>query len=97
LGVVLMRILESTPTWYAGTISLLSLGRLVRPHEWLAPHIQEGMRVLDLGTETGALALLAASQGADVVAIDVKPFGLGQRLEMALMWAAGREDVGRFC
>jgi demethylmenaquinone methyltransferase/2-methoxy-6-polyprenyl-1,4-benzoquinol methylase len=79
-----MRSLESTPTRYDSGIALLTLGRLVRLRDWLATHIQTGMRVLDLGTGTGALALLAASQGADVIAIDVNP-GM---LEVAMRNAA---------
>jgi demethylmenaquinone methyltransferase/2-methoxy-6-polyprenyl-1,4-benzoquinol methylase len=68
-----MRFLESTPTRYDRGIAVLTLGRLVGLQDWLATYVETGMRVLDLGTGTGALALLAASRGADVVAIDVNP------------------------
>jgi magnesium-protoporphyrin O-methyltransferase len=39
---------------------------------WL-PEDMSGMRVLDAGCGTGALALQAAARGADVVAIDLSP------------------------
>jgi magnesium-protoporphyrin O-methyltransferase len=39
---------------------------------WL-PENMEGMRLLDAGCGTGALALVAASRGAEVVAIDLSP------------------------
>lgn len=40
--------------------------------DWL-PADLEGMRILDAGCGTGALALIAAERGADVVAIDIAP------------------------
>jgi len=36
-------------------------------------HVKAGERVLDLGTGSGVLAVSAAKQGADVVAIDINP------------------------
>jgi demethylmenaquinone methyltransferase/2-methoxy-6-polyprenyl-1,4-benzoquinol methylase len=73
MSLVLMRVLESTPSRYDWGIRLLTLGRAERLYDWLAAHIQSGWRVLDLGTGTGALALRAAAMGAEVIAIDVNP------------------------
>jgi HemK-like putative methylase len=44
----------------------------------LAKHIsvRPGERILDLGTGSGAMALLAAQQGADVIAVDISPLAV---------------------
>jgi demethylmenaquinone methyltransferase/2-methoxy-6-polyprenyl-1,4-benzoquinol methylase len=73
MSVVFMRVLESAPSRYDRGIRLLTLGRADRLYDWLAAHTQSGWRVLDLGAGTAALALRAASRGAEVVAIDVNP------------------------
>ncbi len=68
-----MRVLESAPSRYDWGIRLLTLGQQERTYDRLAAQIKPGWRVLDLGTGTGALALRAAAQGADVTGIDVNP------------------------
>jgi demethylmenaquinone methyltransferase/2-methoxy-6-polyprenyl-1,4-benzoquinol methylase len=73
MSVVLMRVLESTPSRYDQGIRLLTLGRADRLYDWLASHIHPRSRVLDLGAGTGAMALRAAARNAEVVAIDVNP------------------------
>jgi demethylmenaquinone methyltransferase/2-methoxy-6-polyprenyl-1,4-benzoquinol methylase len=73
MSVVFMRVLESAPSRYDQGIRLLTLGRVDALGDWLAARVQSGWRVLDLGAGTGALALRAASQGAEVVAMDVNP------------------------
>jgi magnesium-protoporphyrin O-methyltransferase len=49
---------------------------------WL-PANMEGLRLLDAGCGTGALALEAARRGADVVAIDISPTLVGLARERA--------------
>jgi len=41
--------------------------------EWLAGHVQPGMRVLDFGCGSGVLGIAAALLGAEVVAVDHDP------------------------
>lgn len=61
---------------------------------WM-PQDMTGMRVLDAGCGTGALALVAASRGAEVVAIDLSP-----QLVTLAAERAGRDPFARrvtFC
>jgi demethylmenaquinone methyltransferase/2-methoxy-6-polyprenyl-1,4-benzoquinol methylase len=104
MSVVFMRVLESAPSRYDRGIHLLTLGRVDDLRDWLATYVQSGWRVLDLGAGTGALALRAASRGAEVVAIDVNPgmldvarrraevAGLGERIMWREMGVAEMDD-----
>lgn len=68
---VYMKILESQPRRYDRGIAWLSFGAAERGRrEMVESAVREGDRVLDIGTGTGALALLAAGRGAQVVGID---------------------------
>jgi len=57
---------------------------------WL-PNDLHGMRILDAGCGTGALALEAAARGAEVVAIDLSP----QLVALAAERAAGQPGANR--
>ncbi len=77
---VYMKILESQPERYDRGITLLSLGTADRARRRLVEDaVQPGMRVLEIGCGTGALTVLAARKGAEVVAFDVS----GPMLAMA--------------
>jgi magnesium-protoporphyrin O-methyltransferase len=56
---------------------------------WL-PQDLEGKRVLDAGCGTGALAILAAKRGADVVAIDLSP----TLIDLARARAPAKSELG---
>ena len=75
-----MKILESQPERYDRGITLLSLGAADRARRRLVDDtVRPGLRVLDIGCGTGALTVLAAGVGAEVVAFDVS----GPMLAMA--------------
>lgn len=77
---VYMKILESQPERYDRGITLLSLGTADRARRRLIHDaVQPGMQVLEVGCGTGALTILAARKGAEVVAFDVS----GPMLAMA--------------
>jgi demethylmenaquinone methyltransferase/2-methoxy-6-polyprenyl-1,4-benzoquinol methylase len=90
-----MRILESAPSRYELGIRLLTFGQVDRAYDRLASRIAHGQRVLDLGCGTGALALRAARNGAQVKGIDsnarmleiaaqrARQTGLSQNVELA--------------
>ena len=88
MSVVLMRVLESAPSRYDRGIRILTLGKAVEGYRRLSERVQPGWRVLDIGSGTGGLALLAAAKGAVVVAIDVNPEMLDQA-----RWKAEEADL----
>ena len=72
-AVILMKVLESSPSRYDRGIRLLTLGKLDAVYDRLVAPIQPGMQVLDIGCGTGALSLRAASRGALVKGMDINP------------------------
>lgn len=83
---VYMRILESRPRRYDRGIAWLSLGQSEKVKRRIAEsYARPGVRILDVGCGTGTLALLAARQGAEVVAFDVS----------GAMLSVAREKVAR--
>ncbi|HEY69949.1 MAG TPA: methyltransferase domain-containing protein [Anaerolineae bacterium] len=74
MATVFMKWLETTPRDYERGIRLLTLGRLEKLHVLLTEDfIKPGMRVLEIGCGTGALARRMAGKGANVTAVDVSP------------------------
>ena len=89
---VYMKVLESQPERYDRGIALLSLGAMDRCRRRLVEdHVREGQRVLEIGCGTGAMTLLAAEAGADVVAFDVSaPLLAVARRKIAAAGFSGR-------
>jgi 2-polyprenyl-3-methyl-5-hydroxy-6-metoxy-1,4-benzoquinol methylase len=82
MATVFMKWLETEPSDYDRGIQLLTLGRLKRVHAriadgWAAP----GSRVLEIGCGTGALAILMARKGADVIGVDASAMMLARANE----------------
>ncbi len=73
MSYVYMKVLESAPERYDWGMRLLTAGRLERMHCDIARRLDAGDRVLDLGCGTGALAVLLAREGTQVVGIDISP------------------------
>jgi release factor glutamine methyltransferase len=64
--------------------------------EAVLAEVREGDRVLDMGTGSGVNAVLAATKGADVVAVDISPQALdAARHNAARNGVADRIDVHR--
>jgi demethylmenaquinone methyltransferase/2-methoxy-6-polyprenyl-1,4-benzoquinol methylase len=69
---VYMKILESRPERYDRGIALLSLGAADRCKRRLVEdNVAPESRVLEIGTGTGTMAVLAAERGAHVLAFDI--------------------------
>jgi ubiquinone/menaquinone biosynthesis C-methylase UbiE len=70
---VYMKVLESAPERYDRGMRILTLGRLKQARRDVAALIEPGQWVLDIGCGTGALAVLMAQRGAQVVGVDIAP------------------------
>jgi demethylmenaquinone methyltransferase/2-methoxy-6-polyprenyl-1,4-benzoquinol methylase len=69
---ILMKILESRPNQYDRGLVLLSLGQSERVKRRIVEeHVHPGVRMLEIGVGTGALAVMAARKGAKVVGFDI--------------------------
>lgn len=69
-----MKILESAPQRYDAGINILTLGRLRHlKQDIVNEFIARDDKVLELGCGTATLAILCATQGAEVTAIDLSP------------------------
>ncbi len=100
MSYVYMKVLESAPERYDRGMSILTLGRLERARRDVAALVEPGWRVLDIGCGTGALAVLLARRGAQVVGVDIAPSmlaiaarrvreaGLERRVELRELGAA---------
>lgn len=111
LSTIYMKILESQPRRYDRGVDWLSLGRVGEIRRRIVKvHVREGMHILEMGTGTGTLAVMAARKGARVLGFDissamlevartrVERAGLGERIELREMGVAGMEGLpeGRF-
>jgi len=86
MSYVYMKILESAPQRYERGMRVLTLGRLERVRQDIAARVSAGDQVLDIGCGTGALAVILATRGARVTAIDIAAPMLaqaGQRVRQA--------------
>lgn len=101
MATVFMKWLEMRPQNYDRGIRLLTLGRLELLQAQIVDRlVGEGMRVLEIGCGTCALAIAMAEKGAQVMAIDLSPtmlaeaerrinqVGLGERINLKLMDAS---------
>jgi uroporphyrinogen-III decarboxylase len=59
---VVMKTLESAPARYDLGIRILTLGKLDKAYDRLTHHIDDGLRVLDVGCGIGALIVHAAAK-----------------------------------
>lgn len=100
-----MRVLESVARRYDRGMMLLSRGRIGKVYAQVADLIAApGLRILDIGCGTGAVALACAARGAEVTGIDLNaemlevarskplPFGTSGSVEWLEMSAAEIED-----
>ena len=101
MATVFMKWLEMRPQNYDRGIRLLTLGRLELLQAQIVDRlVGEGMRVLEIGCGTCALAIAMAEKGAQVMAIDLSPtmlaeaerrinqVGLEERIKLKLMDAS---------
>ncbi len=101
MATVFMKWLEMKPQNYDRGIRLLTLGRLELLQAQIVDRlVSEGMRVLEIGCGTCALAIAMAEKGAQVMAIDLSPtmlaeakrrinqVGLEERINLKLMDAS---------
>ncbi|MCE7733397.1 MAG: class I SAM-dependent methyltransferase [Candidatus Heimdallarchaeota archaeon] len=70
---ILMKILESSPSRYDRGIKLLLGEKIYSAYNRIITLVKENDRVLDLGCGTGILSLLMAKKGAIVKGIDINP------------------------
>ena len=74
MATVFMKWLETSPKDYDRGIRLLTLGKIQRIQDKIVNHYaRAGMRVLEIGCGTGALALKLAERGAILTGIDASP------------------------
>jgi len=79
MATVFMKWLETNPADYDRGIQLLTLGRLTPLQKRIArDYVAAGMRVLEIGCGTGALAQMMAERGAQVTGIDASPIMLAE-------------------
>jgi release factor glutamine methyltransferase len=76
----------------AGVMPITPVSHLLG--EAVLAEVQQGDRVLDMGTGTGLNAILAATKGGEVVAVDISPPALeAARANAVLNGVEGRVDV----
>jgi ubiquinone/menaquinone biosynthesis C-methylase UbiE len=105
---IYMKILESQPRRYDRGISWLSLGQSEKvKHRLVEDNVRQGSRVLEIGSGTGTMALLAARRGAQVLGFDVSApmlqvarekiheAGLDQSIELREMGVSGMDRFSR--
>ncbi len=69
---VYMKLLEAAPGRYDRWIGWLSFGQSERiKRQIVDEHAGPGLRILEVGTGTGTLAVMAAAAGAEVVGFDI--------------------------
>lgn len=92
MATVFMKWLETSPKDYDRGIRILTLGGIARLRRRIArDYVRDGMRVLEIGCGTGALAAMMAARGASVTAIDASPIMLAEaRRTLARAGAAER-------
>ncbi|HOT77802.1 MAG TPA: class I SAM-dependent methyltransferase, partial [Candidatus Wallbacteria bacterium] len=66
----LMKYIEKIPARYDRMMNFLTFGGHGRSQKIIMSTISDGMRVLDIGCGSGALAVKCAEAGAEVVAVD---------------------------
>lgn len=103
---IYMKILESQPDRYDRGIAWLSFGQADKAKKKIVDeNVKEGMKILEIGSGTGTLAVLAAKKGARVTGFDVSPGmlevarnkveaeGLADKVELHEMGVAGMDKL----